>query len=76
LVNVDEVLQQTSIHKSTRDLVDDRSRRTHVSFQLFCTCTIITIIENINHFNRKILKVDSLKHYVSHCQCVPQYLRH
>ncbi|XP_068477332.1 uncharacterized protein [Phaseolus vulgaris] len=30
-VHVDEVFQQTHIRKSTRDFVDDRSRRTHVN---------------------------------------------
>jgi len=39
--------------------------------QLLCSCTLITMIKNIFHFNRKILKVDSLEHNLNHNLCLP-----
>jgi len=79
-VHVDEVFQQTHISKSSENFVDDRSRQTHVSFFSTCfkffSCTLITMITNIFHFNRKIFKVDSLEQYLSHNLRLPQYLLH
>ena len=45
-----------------------------VFLNFFFSYTLIGIITNIFHFNRKILKVDCLKHYLSHN--LPHYLLH